>query len=110
MIQVENIFEGVTKVSGQEQFATLFDSPTVKIERIVSDSYQGPQGFWYDQAQTEWVVVLKGEAELEFDGGDFVRLRAGDYLTIPSHIRHRVRLTDAETVWLAVHVGARQQA
>ena len=104
MLPVLNFFDLATRPAGQEQFATLLENGAVKIERIVSHSYEGPEDFWYDQAQTEWVIVLRGEAELEFEGGNVVRLRSGDYLTIPSHTRHRVRRTDAETFWLAVHV------
>ncbi len=41
-----------------------------------------PAGFWYDQDEDEWVVVLRGTATLEFAGGEQVELKAGDYLTI----------------------------
>jgi cupin 2 domain-containing protein len=41
---------------------------------------------------------------LEFPDGSTRTLRAGDYLTIPRHLRHRVAATAADrpTVWLAV--------
>ena len=104
MVAVSNLFELTLQPAGQEQFATLFENDAVKIERIVSHSYEGPEDFWYDQAQTEWVIVLRGEAELEFEGGNLIRLSSGDYLTIPSHTRHRVRWAGAETFWLAVHM------
>jgi cupin 2 domain-containing protein len=103
MIHVANIFESVLKMPRQEQFATLFETEAVKVERIVSQSYGAPEDFWYDQPHVEWVIVLRGEAELEFEGGNILRLKAGDYLIIPSHARHRVRRTSAETFWLAVH-------
>jgi len=48
-------------------------------------------------------MVLKGRAVLEFAEGAVV-LGEGDYLTIPKHLKHRVRETSEETVWLAVHV------
>jgi quercetin dioxygenase-like cupin family protein len=28
----------------------------------------------------------------------------GDHVTIPRHVKHRVEETDAETIWLAVHI------
>ena len=64
-ITVENIFAEVPKSSGQEQFLTLFESESVKIQRIVSKNYSSPADFWYDQADDEWVIVLRGDATLE---------------------------------------------
>lgn len=54
---------------------------------------------------TEWVIVLRGEARLSFEGQSSVHLREGDYLNLPAHLKHRVVWTapDRETVWLAVH-------
>jgi cupin 2 domain-containing protein len=89
---------------GREDVATLFEQAHVKIERIVSYSHQSPPGFWYDQEGDEWVIVMRGSATLEFAGGEIVQMKAGDYLEIARHVRHRVARTDSETVWLAVHV------
>jgi len=99
-----HIFSGLHRESGPEHFLTLFESAGVKIERIISRSHASPKGFWYDQDCDEWVMVLKGEAVLEFDGGERVEIKAGDYLLIPRHEKHRVERTSEETVWLAVHV------
>ncbi|MBU6529261.1 cupin domain-containing protein (plasmid) [Methylocystis sp. MJC1] len=77
-----------------------------RIERIVSTGQASPLGFWYDQEQTEWVVLLSGSAGLMFEGEDALHiLRSGSYVEIPAHLRHRVEWTDAAepTVWLAVH-------
>jgi cupin 2 domain-containing protein len=41
---------------------------------------------------------------LEFESGQRVKMKEGDYLTIPPHIRHRVHQTGPETIWLVVHV------
>jgi len=49
-------------------------------------------------------MVLRGHATLEFEGGEFVEMKEEDYLTIPSHVKHRVHETDPETIWLAVHI------
>lgn len=89
-----------------EQITTLLASPTIRIERIVSRGQTSPPGFWYDQAQAEWVIVLAGCADVRFEGeAAATRLRPGDYLHIPAHRRHRVEWTDPAqaTVWLAVH-------
>ena len=78
----------------------------VRIERIVSTGHRSPDGFWYDQDQHEWVVVLKGAAKLEFEDRT-VSMAPGDSILIPAHPPHRVLWTTAEepTVWLAVFFG-----
>ena len=89
-----------------EVFDTLLSQPGLRIERIVSSGQASPPGFWYEQADAEWVVLLAGEALLRFeDEPEARRLRAGDWLTIEPRRRHRVDWTDAAvpTVWLAVH-------
>jgi cupin 2 domain-containing protein len=102
--EVKNLYAGVPHSSGQEAFATLFENSALKLERIVSHSYSSPEGFWYDQTEDEWVIVLRGAATLEFAGGELIKLNVGDYLTIPRHVKHRVRHTSRETVWLTVHM------
>jgi len=99
-----NIFTGASAPAGLEQCLTLFESANVRVERIVSNTHRSPAGFWYDQPEDEWVMILRGQATLEFAGGESVAMRAGDHVTITSHVRHRVSETDAETIWLAVHV------
>ena len=76
------------------------------IERIISHVHSSPAGFWYDQAEDEWVIVLRGSAVLEFGGREMVEMNEGDYLLIPSGVRHRVARTDEQTVWLAVRIGS----
>lgn len=87
-----------------ELFTTLAGSSSVRIERIVSRGHRSPEDFWYDQEETEFVLVVSGSAELQFEGGATRFLTTGDWLEIPAHTRHRVSSTDAErdTVWLAV--------
>lgn len=101
---VESIFAGLPESSGQEHFLKLFDNEAVRIERIVSHSHSSPVGFWYDQPEDEWVIVLRGHATLEFEGGELIKMKAGDHLTIPSHVKHRISQTGSETIWLAVHI------
>jgi cupin 2 domain-containing protein len=103
-IRVENLFANLSELSSSEHSLTLFENPSVKIERIVSQSYNSPPGYWYDQDEDEWIIVVRGEATLEFEEGELVRMKEGDYLTIPRHVKHRVHQTSPETIWLAVHV------
>jgi cupin 2 domain-containing protein len=103
-IRVDNLFANLPELSSSEQFLSLFENPFVKIQRIVSESYSSPPGFWYDQDEDEWVIVVRGKATLEFEGGELVRMQEGDYVTIPRHLRHRVQQTDSKTIWLAVRI------
>ena len=89
----------------EELVETLAAGKHVRIERIVSTGQASPEGFWYDQEEIEWVVVLKGEAKLLFEGdAQPIHLKPGDHVTIPAHRRHRVEWTTPKepTVWLAV--------
>lgn len=90
---------------GGEVFEDLLRCGKLRIERIVSRGDATPPGEWYDQAQDEWVLVVAGEGEIEFeDGGahQSIILGPGDWVRIPAGLRHRVLRTANPTVWLAV--------
>jgi cupin 2 domain-containing protein len=108
--RVENIYKGLPGSIGLEQFLTLFENGSVKIERIASRSHSSPPGFWYDQTQDEWVIALRGQATIEFEGGEFVEMEEGDHLAIPSRVKHRVERTGPDTLWLAVHIKKAREA
>ena len=101
-MSVKNLFANLPAGTGSEDFQTLFENPNVKITRIVSHSHSSPAGFWYDQADDEWVIVLRGSATVEFASGEIVEITEGDYLTIARHVKHRVARTSEVTIWLAV--------
>jgi cupin 2 domain-containing protein len=106
MLKSGNLFANLPTSRTEEEFRTLLTLPGARVERIVSTGQASPDGFWYDQDWTEWVVVLSGSAALLMEGEDSPRiLRPGDYVEIPPHVRHRVAWTeaDAPTIWLAVH-------
>jgi cupin 2 domain-containing protein len=101
-----NIFnEPVMPSDGTELTEILLDSIRFRLERLVSDGQQTPEGFWYDQPGDEWVILLQGDAVVELEGSGMVSLSKGDYLWIPSHVRHRVTFTSSEPqcIWLALH-------
>ena len=99
-----NIFSSLPKRSQQEVFQDILCTPNIRIERIVSYGQSSPEQGWYDQDEAEWVMLLQGSAVLAFADGNEVELKAGDYLHLPAHCRHRVAMTAADqpTVWLAV--------
>jgi cupin 2 domain-containing protein len=102
---MNNIFDAVPANLDKELFQQLIASNGVTIERIISKGHTSPMSGWYDQEKSEWVMVLTGEAVLSFDDGTSSRLKAGDYINIEAHKKHRVEWTspDVETIWLAVH-------
>jgi cupin 2 domain-containing protein len=105
-----NIFVNITASgSGEsEDIKELLARPGLKIERIVSHGQVSPPGFWFDQMQDEWVILLAGSSKLRFEDEAEARLlAAGDYVFIPAKKRHRIDWTSETdpTVWLAVHFG-----
>ena len=101
-----NLFTDLPTALPEELTSTLLQAPGVRIERIVSYGHQSPEGFWYDQPDHEWVLVLKGAARIQFEDST-VEMKPGDYLNILAHTKHRVAWTtpDEPTIWLAVHYG-----
>jgi cupin 2 domain-containing protein len=100
-----NLLRDLPPRQDQEWVEVLACGEGMRIQRIVSWGQCSPEGFWYDQAEHEWVALLSGAARIQFADGDrTVILAPGDSLTIPAHVRHRVEGTDPEraSVWLAV--------
>jgi len=103
-----NLFDPLPDASGAEAVEILAEAAGVRIERVVSLGQASPAGFWYDQPQREWVLLLAGAARLRFADEEEARaLVPGDGVDIAAHRRHRVEWTDPDgpTVWLAVHYG-----
>lgn len=105
-----SLLTGTCPAAGEESTTVLLQTPSLRLERIHSCDCSSPPGFWYDQEEEEWVLLLQGSARLRFADETIEReLNRGDWLMIPAHRRHRVEATDAEpgTIWLALfHRGA----
>ncbi len=100
-----NLLIPLPDASAAEAVETLLARPGLRIERIVSMGQASPPGFWYDQDEGEWILLLSGCARLRFADESEARLLVpGDCLDIAAHRLHRVEWTDpaAATVWLAV--------
>jgi cupin 2 domain-containing protein len=105
-----NLFSDLPRHLPNELFTTLLEAANVRIERIVSRGHASPEGFWFDQDQHEWVVVLKGAASLRFEDDEQpIEMKPGDFMNIPAHRKHRIAWTtpDEPTIWLAAHYGDR---
>lgn len=103
-----NLLASLPDTTAAEQVEVLLARPGLRIERIVSLGQASPPGFWYDQAEGEWLVLLAGAAKLRFaEEAEPRLLRPGDWLDIIPHRRHRVEWTDpaTPTIWLAVFYG-----
>jgi len=110
--EVGNLFAGLARISQTNEIVeTIFGvgAPSgVRIERIVSTGQASEPGFWYDQPQGEWVLLVQGYARLRFeDQLQSQVLWPGDYVYIAAHRRHCVEFTQARppTIWLAIHLA-----
>ena len=102
-----NLLANLPQLLPEELTTVLQQGHGVRIERIVSTGHRSPDGFWYDQPENEWVVVLTGAARLQVEDR-VVEMLPGDSLNLLAHTRHRVDWTtpDEPTVWLAVFYEA----
>ncbi len=101
-----DLLKGVPGWLPEEEITPLVETGGFRLERIISTGHASPEGFWYDQDRTEWVLLLQGRAALVFEGQEeAVVLQPGECVEIPAHVRHRVLWTDPgiATVWLALH-------
>jgi len=100
-----NLFKDLPETPESEVLQTLLHTRHVRIDRIVSPpGSSSPDSGWFEEEEHEWVLVLSGGADVLFEDGTGVRLRAGNPLLIPARRKHRVVRTDPEqlTVWLAI--------
>ena len=98
-----NIFDKVIIDKNEENFFQIFKNESIRVERIVSNGQKSPENFWYEQEENEYILLLSGNAILEFE--DFeVELKKGDCLNIEAMQKHRVKFTslDEPTIWFAV--------
>lgn len=106
--QLNNFYKYSNINKGEEVFDILLqqNNTDIKIERIISSAHNTPKGKWYNQDNDEWVMVIKGEAKIEFFDGEIFYMKEGDYLTINKNDKHRVIFTSEkpECLWLAIHL------
>ena len=103
-----NLLDEIPAELSEELISVLVENDRIKLERITSDGHVSPAGFWYDQNQDEWVLLVSGSAVLSVkrkSGIERVELGPGDHLLIPAHQPHRVEETSSieKTIWIAVY-------
>jgi cupin 2 domain-containing protein len=103
----KNLLANLPHSLPEELSTVLQQGHGVRIERIVSTGHRSPDGYWYDQPEHEWVMVLTGAARIEFEDR-VIEMQSGESINIPARTRHRVEWTtpDEPTVWLAVFYEA----
>jgi len=99
-----NIFDIMPQDFSGEISEIIENTPSLRIERIVSTGQISAEGFWYDQSEHEWILLLQGEAKLEYINGEIIELKIGDYINIPPHKKHRVVFTSSspQCIWLCI--------
>jgi cupin 2 domain-containing protein len=101
-----SLFRNPPDATEEERIEELCQAKSFRVERIVSAGQVSPPGFWFDQPNEEWVLVVQGNAEISLlDPDETIRLSAGGWLMIEAHRKHRVEATSGEpsTIWLAIH-------
>ncbi|OMH39100.1 cupin domain-containing protein [Motiliproteus sp. MSK22-1] len=111
-IDTQNLFENIPEQLPDELISILLNQAGLRLERIVSKGHSSATDFWYQQEQNEWMLLIQGQARLEFETPSRkLHLNAGDYLNIPANIRHRVDWTssDPEAIWLCIFYSPIQE-
>jgi cupin 2 domain-containing protein len=105
-VRAGSLFAALPLREAAERVDDLLAGGPFRLLRIVSSGQATPPGEWYDQADDEWVVLLRGAAAVRLAAEAAPRrLAPGDWLLLPAGCRHRVEWTapDGPTVWLALH-------
>ncbi|MEG1520767.1 MAG: cupin domain-containing protein [Clostridia bacterium] len=71
------------------------------MEEIFSFGFVSPDGFWYNQDESEFVYIAEGFTKLELDG-EIVALNKGESYFIEKHKKHRVNYTSNDCKWICV--------
>jgi len=99
-----NLFGRPDCLNVDEVTEMLLQREGARVERIFSTGQASPADFWYDQDEEEWVVVLQGDATLQWEDLSLTEMGAGDWVLIPAHKKHRVERTSIAPpcIWLAM--------
>lgn len=104
-IIVENYYTGYKKSSSLENYLDLLVGTGFRLEKIVSKGYKTRKDKWLIEDNDEFVLLLKGKAELLFENQQKIILKEGDYFIIPANTKHKVLKTSVKPLcfWLTIH-------
>jgi len=94
-----NIYTLKNPKADTEEFVTLHQNNGIKIEAIRSHLLH--PGEVYDQQEDEWVVLIRGNAQLQIQK-KILNLQEGDSVFLPKHTIHQVLSTSEDALWLGV--------
>lgn len=94
-----NLYRLENPKPNSESFTTLHQNNGIKIEAIRSHLLQ--PGEIYCQKEDEWVVLLRGSAQLQVEE-KVIELSQGDSLFLPKQTVHQVLSTSKDALWLGV--------
>lgn len=100
-----NLLAEPLPASGEESVRDLQSGPGWRMQLIQSCAAASAEGFWYEQEEHEWLVLLRGSARLALERpAELLDLSVGDALYLAPHRRHRVERTDPDpgTLWLVL--------
>jgi len=104
-INIINFFNDSGTIANKEKFVQLLNGKSFVAEKIISNGFKSPDNIWMKEKSNEWVMLIKGKAELEFENGEVLSLKAGDCLNIPANTKHRILYTSKKPFcyWLTIH-------
>jgi cupin 2 domain-containing protein len=104
-IIVNHYYSGFTQDSFLENYSKILLGNSFHLEKIISKGYATPENKWIIEKTNEFVMLLKGKAELLFENGQNIKLSEGDYLVIPKYTKHKVTRTSRKPIcyWLTIH-------
>lgn len=89
---------GVTEATGGQMRAQVMRA---------TQGLSEPTGWHYHVCEQQFIYVLKGWVDLEFEDGSKLRVKEGDSLLIPGGMRHNETATADEMEILEVSVPAK---
>jgi len=86
---------GVAEASGGNMRAQVM---------LASQGLSRPTGWHYHECDGQFIYILKGWVELQFEDGKTIKVEQGDSLFIPGYLRHNETRTSDEMEILEVSV------
>ena len=93
-----NIFKNLKYDLTKETIDEIFSSPKIRVERITSS---GQTTDWFNQDENELVILLEGEAIIQFLDKELT-IKKGDVINIPSNQIHKTINLSNTCLWLCI--------